>query len=107
MKIDPKLINKAKNIDNEKVTNTFSKRTIFDDILEYEISEGDDLLVITIKNVINEKKIKKSVVYDVFGREKGYNMIYSLSKNTSMAWSRVMDWCNILQMRPIISFESL
>lgn len=112
------LLNKAAS--NKKVTSKTNKkdksnssdknylgRTIKEQEIFFEINDDDDIMIASIKEFINKSHLKNTDVYEVVGRETGYNMIYQLGNKNVLSWARLEVWCMILGVEPIITFKQL
>ena len=112
------LLNKAAS--NKKVTSKINKkdksnssdknylgRTIKEQEIFFEINDDDDIMIASIKEFINKSHLKNTDVYEVVGRETGYNMIYQLGNKNVLSWARLEVWCMILGVEPIITFKQL
>lgn len=92
-----------RNIFNNNSSEKNFGREIDDFEIKYEINDKDDLLVQSMKQLINNSHIKKSELYSFVGRTEGYNLYYSLLQGR-ISWKRVEIWCNILGVTPVINF---
>lgn len=90
-------------LENPVVSDSKGRKTDLK-VLYYDINESDNELSRFVKNLINESEVTNQQVYDYFGRELGYNMIYSLYKK-SIAWNRVKNWCDFLGYDIILTLE--
>ena len=94
--------NKRKAKPKRKLEN--QKRNKRDEIIYLGIREDDNLLVRTIKNEINSKKITMNDIYE-YSPKCGYNMFYGISTRSTITWEIFEKWCDFLNFTPTIILE--
>jgi len=68
-----------------------------DDKLEFEINSEDDLMVRTVKELVNSSNITMGDLYDkIPSQNKAYNLFYGLSTRSTMTWQIFETWMNLL-----------
>lgn len=97
--------NKSTSSKRNTQDNTYLGRSIKEQIIHFDISDNDDIMIASIKEYINKANLKNTDVYDVVGREQGYNMIYQLANKGVLSWTRLETWCMILGVTPILTFS--
>ena len=93
---DLSLFDKIEKEDNKEKTVKKNKgRKSSTKPIYYDILDDDPELVRIIKEEINNAQITNQNVYDTFGRDEGWNMIYSLRKS-QMSWERFKKWLEVM-----------
>ena len=76
-------------------------------VIEFEITEDDDEIKISLKTLINNANITNQQIYDIKGQRNGYNMIYSLDKKGQLGIDRIKAWAKILHKKPVLIFVDM
>lgn len=84
--------------DTDKLKNIRKQSSQKDDnkLLRYDISEEDSILVMTVKEYINDNHIYESDIYDKLETGDAWNLVYGLRKRHAMTWEYFEKWMNVL-----------
>jgi hypothetical protein len=77
------------------------------DIIEFDIYEEDDLIVESIKMEVNKAKITQDQIFEIVGRQTGYNMFYGLTKRRTATVKTYQMWAELLGMGVVIKLVPL
>lgn len=85
------------------------KRTIpkNNSVINFEINEEDNEIAVALKNLINDSEITVQEIYDIKGQRDGYNMIYSIKRRQQLGLDRLLEWCKVLNKKPVINFVDM
>jgi len=83
---------------------TTAKETV---VINIPITDTDDDISISLKNLINSSGITNQELYDIKGQRNAYNMVYSFRTKGQLGIDRIKEWAKILHKKPVLTFVDM